>query len=290
MSEYILSGMSVFDLEKKADEIKAIYDEYGIIIFPAILLNDDAFKKFHRELSLIFDEILSRHSKGALPKDLGDKLVNLNRLCPLDGKIITDLGTQPNKINSFNLIKYSVWMDKLLLSLFGKQSILATPQAGDTLHFFAPGEAFRRYNLPPHQDYQYLMQSPKQATCYLGLSNYKDDVGGLRFWEKSHKLGILKSHKNKFGSFEVTNYENVLRDFNIADFHWNPGDLGFFDSLLVHSSIPNYSKDNGRVVQIFRFSDINNPLSLAINYRSTCYERRSVGFEEVHPDLYQTVE
>ena len=134
------------------------------------------------------------------------------------------------------------------------------------------------------------MQSPDQVTCYIGLSKLKDDVGGLAFWEKSHKLGILKSHKNEFGSFEVTNHENVLRDFKIAEFQWNTGDLGFFDSLLVHSSIPNYSKDSGRVVQIFRFSDINNSTSQSMNYRSTCYERRGVAFEDVYPELYQTVE
>ena len=116
MSDYILSGMSVSDLERKANEIKAIYDEYGIVIFPSILENDNAFQKFHTELGFIFDEVLARHSKSAIPKDLGDKLVKLNSLSPLDGKILTDLGTQPNKFNSFNLIKYSAWMEKVYLS------------------------------------------------------------------------------------------------------------------------------------------------------------------------------
>jgi hypothetical protein len=87
--------------------------------------------------------------------------------------------------------------------IYGNKNILVTPQSGDTLHFFPPGSEFYKYNLPPHQDYQYLMQSPSQITFYMGLSKYKDDVGGLRIWEKSHKLGILPTTTNEFGSFEV---------------------------------------------------------------------------------------
>jgi hypothetical protein len=76
--------------------------------------------------------------------------VLLNKTFAQDGKILTDLGTQPNKFNSFNSLKYSTWLNEILVQLFGEQAILVTPQAGDTLHFFAPGETFRRYNLPPH--------------------------------------------------------------------------------------------------------------------------------------------
>jgi ectoine hydroxylase-related dioxygenase (phytanoyl-CoA dioxygenase family) len=163
---------------------------------------------------------------------------------------------------------------------------MVTPQAGDTLHFFPPGDVFHQYNLPPHQDYQYLMQSPSQITFYMGLSDYKENVGGLRIWEKSHQLGILKSHKNKFGAYEITNYEEALKNHHFFDYMWNDGDFGIFNSLLAHSSIPNMALDASRVVQIFRFSDINNKISESFDYRSTCYNRRSVFFSDVHSDLY----
>ena len=285
--DYILENFTSLSVIQNKRQISELYNHFGVVIFPKLLSEDFFFRGYVNDLSRIFDEVLSRHTNDGKPRDLGDKLALLNSLSPLDGKILTDLGTQPNKFNSFNLIKYSVWLNDLLLELFGNEAIMVTPQAGDTLHFFAPGEAFRRYNLPPHQDYQYLMQSPKQITCYLGLSDYKADVGGLAFWEGSHKLGVLKSHKNNFGSYEISDYENILCDFELSEFFWNPGDFAIFDSLLVHSSIQNFSVENGRVVQIFRFSDANNDTSRKINYRSTCYERRGVKFEDVHPNLFE---
>jgi hypothetical protein len=285
--EYILENLTPSSIIQSKKKIKELYREFGVVIFPKLLLEDFDFLRYINHLGWIFDEILRRHTSGKIPADFGDKLTLLNKLSPLDGKILTDLGTQPNKFNSFNLLKYSGWLNDLLVELFGEQAVLVTPQAGDTLHFFAPGEAFRRYNLPPHQDYQYLMQSPSQLTCYLGLSNHKADVGGLSFWERSHNLGVLRSNKNNFGSYEVSDYENILSDFESADFFWNPGDFAIFDSLLVHRSIPNYSVESGRVVQIFRFSDVNNDLSRKINYMSTCYERRSIKFEDVYPSLFE---
>jgi len=286
--EYILKNLKPNTVNKHKEEIKEIYNKYGVVIFPNLLSNDSNFLRYTTDLSRIFDEILRRYTQESIPTDLGEKLVLLNKTFAQDGKILTDLGTQPNKFNSFNSLKYSTWLNEILVQLFGEQAILTTPQAGDTLHFFAPGETFRRYNLPPHQDYPYLMQSSKQVTCYLGLSAYRANVGGLSFWEKSNNLGILKAHKNNFGSYEVSNYENVLSSFQTAEFFWNPGDFAVFDSLLVHSSIPNHSIESGRVVQIFRFSDLNNDLSREINYRSTCYERRGVRFEDVHTNLFES--
>jgi hypothetical protein len=285
--EYILENLTPSSIIQSKKKIKELYREFGVVIFPKLLLEDFVFLRYINHLGWIFDEILCRHTSGKIPADFGDKLTLLNKLSPLDGKILTDLGTQPNKFNSFNLLKYSGWLNDLLVELFGEHAVLVSPQAGDTLHLFAPGEAFRRYNLPPHQDYQYLMQSPSQLTCYLGLSNYKADVGGLSFWERSHNLGVLRSNKNNFGSYQVSDYENILSDFESANFFWNPGDFAIFDSLLVHRSIPNYSVESGRAVQIFRFSDVNNDLSRKINYRSTCYERRGVKFEDVHPSLFE---
>lgn len=45
-----------------------------------------------------------------------------------------------------------------------EKALIVSPPAGDTLHLFPPGRQFRKYNLPPHQDYQYLMQLPAQIT------------------------------------------------------------------------------------------------------------------------------
>jgi hypothetical protein len=286
MTAYVLEGYTPQRLIDEVQRLVEIYREYGVLVFPKLLADDVEFHRFKTDLSRIFDEVIGRHDQGPRPDDLGEKLVMLAGHKAIDGKIITDLGTQPNKFNTFNRIKYSDYVDRFLRALYGEDAVLMTPQAGDTLHFFPPGEVFHRYNLPAHQDYQYLMQSPEQITFYIGLSAYADGVGGLRIWEKSHKLGVLKSIKNENGAFEIEDYERALQGHASFDYTWNAGDFGIFDSLLAHSSIPNTSTDRGRVVQIFRFSDINNDVARSYDYRSTVYERRGVAFTDVHPDLF----
>jgi hypothetical protein len=285
MKEYILEGYNPKLLIRNKEHIARLYHEYGVVIFSNFFKKDKVFKSYINDLNWTFDEIISRHSPKSTPKDLGDKLVRLNKFKPIDGKIITNLGTQHNKFNSFNRIKYSNYVNDIINEIYGPESVLVTPQAGDTLHFFPPGNEFFKYNLPAHQDYQYLMQSPSQITFYMGLSKHKDDVGGLRIWEKSHKLGILPTTTNEFGSFEVKDYETVLKDFEVLDYNWNVGDFGLFDSLISHSSIPNISKNSGRIVQIFRFSDINNAQAKTYDFKSVVYKREGITFADYHSSL-----
>jgi hypothetical protein len=285
MKPYILPNYNPDILIQNKKYVAELYNEYGVVIFPNFFKNNDIFQSYIDDLNWVFKEIISRHSNDIIPDDTGDKLVMLNQLKSIDGKIITNLGTQHNKFNSFNRIKYSNYISSILKEIYNNESILVTPQSGDTLHFFPPGNEFYKYNLPPHQDYQYLMQSPSQITFYMGLSNYKDNVGGLRIWEKSHKLGILPSTTNEFGAFEVADYKNILKDFETLDYGWNIGDFGFFDSLISHSSIPNISQNNGRIVQIFRFSDINNCEAKKYNFKSTVYKREGIEFADHHSSL-----
>ena len=283
---YILTGRTVETLLKDADEIRALYDEYGVVIFPGLFTAYAPFIRYRNELCALLSWLIRRHSDEPLPDDAGERLAVLAKHKAADGKVLTDLGTQPNKLFSFNQIKYADWVRSILETLYGTEAILATPQAGDTLHFFPPGETFHRYNLPAHQDYQYLMQSPRQITFYTGLSNYKEGVGGLRFWEKSHKLGILTSTKNSNGAYEVHDSESVLSTHTACDYHWNTGDFGLFDSLLCHSSIPNTTHGAARIVQIFRYSDLNDDTARSYHFYSTAYERRGIHFTDTHPDLY----
>lgn len=286
MRSFVLDGFSPERLVHEKARVAQLYHEYGVVIFPSFFVADKAFSRFKHDLSWGLDEVIAKYSEVTPPADLGDKLSMLAKFNIADGKVITDLGTQPNKFNSFNLIKYSSWIDALLTEIFPKDAVLATPQAGDTLHFFPPGEEFHRYNLPPHQDYHYLMQSPEQITFYAALSEYRDQVGGLKVWEKSHQLGILDASKNRFGAFEIFNSSDVLKDLEVFNYEWNVGDFAIFNSLLAHSSIPNISPEYSRIVQIFRFSNLNNQIARQYDFRSTSYPRRSALFTDYHPEHY----
>lgn len=287
MKPWILAGLTVNDLSRRLDEIGDCYAEYGVVVFPGLLRNDPDLAAYLRSIRFLFARILQRYgSTVGMDDDLGDILVRLKRLAPLEGRIVADMGTQPNKLVAANRIKFSEWVTLLLEQIFGPAAVLATPHAGDTLHFFMPGEEFHRYNLPIHQDYQYLMQSPRQATLYLGLSRPYPDVGGLEYWPGSHKLGVLPTDRNENGSFRVVNGEELMDGYPADQYLWDVGDVSLFDSLLCHRSIPNTSSDRGRSVQIFRFSDLNVDVAERYNWRSTVYERRGVHFEQEHPDLF----
>ena len=287
MRPYIIKNASIRDLEVCKKEFVDLYHEYGVVIFPGLLKEHPLFASYLDALRYMFRVLLARHGvKVTDTHDLGDLLVRLNAVQPIDGKIITDMGTQPNKLVDFNRLKYSQLVSSVLSAVHPQDAIMATPQAGDTLHFFAPGERYLRYNLPIHQDYPYLMQSPQQITFYLSMSKYHEGVGGLEYWEKSHKLGVLKCEKNKYGAFEVQHGEQLMADYAKASYHWNVGDFAFFDSLLCHKSIPNSTQSHGRVVQIFRFSNIKHPTAERYNWYSTAYNnRRGVDFENEFPEL-----
>jgi len=241
------------------------------------------------ELDYVFDDLIKRKlGQNSRDLEIGEKLTLLVSHNPALGRVIANLGTQPNKFFSFNRLKHSAYLLAFLQKVWGENALVVSPPAGDTLHLFPPSKAFYRYNLPPHQDYQYLMQSPAQITMYYGISAYKKDVGGLRIWEKSHRLGIMPSTKNEHGAFEIYNWEEVLRDFSTRDYNWTTGDFGIFDSLLAHSSIQNQTKSQSRVVQIFRFSNINNDVARSYDFGPTTYarEHHSKDFVKEHAELF----
>jgi len=287
MKEYVFPNYDISKFRANLSEIVDVYNAYGVVIFPGFLKSDENYLQYIQELEGVFDDVILRKlGKETKGMEIGEKLTTLASMDPILGKIIAGLGTQHNKIFSFNKVKYAAYIEEFLKKVWGQASIIATPHAGDTLHLFPPGKKFHRYNLPPHQDYQYLMQSPRQITMYFGVSEYSDGVGGLRIWEKSHVHGILPSHKDENGAFEVHDWEARLDGHELHDFSWNKGDFGIFDSLLAHSSIPNVTDDKSRIVQIFRYSDLNNDISRSYDFGSTTYAREGKSFVEEHADLF----
>jgi hypothetical protein len=291
MSHYIFPNYSIEKFLKNLDELVKVFNKFGVIILPGLLNSEKNYLNHMHELDGVFDDIINRHlNKNSRGLEIGEKLTLMASINPSYGKIISNLGSQPNKFFSFNQLKHSYFLRAFLQKVWGEEkSLIVSPPAGDTLHLFPPIKDFQKYNLPPHQDYQYLMQSPAQITMYYGISKNHKDVGGLRIWEKSHRLGILKSTKNKHGAFEIHDHKEVLRDFSFKDYNWNRGDFGIFDSLLAHSSIPNQTKNRSRIVQIFRFSNINNDIARSYDFAPKTYarEHHSKDFEEIHKNLYE---
>ncbi len=286
--EYILNGLTPLNVEKSLDEINELIHEYGVVIFPNFYSSDDTYLRFYKDLQKSINFICENHGLGVEVGELGEALSRVLNQNPEVGRLIANLGTQPNKFASFNELKFSSLLSQIASNYFGTSSLVMTPQAGDTLHIFPPGNRFHQYNLPIHQDYQYLMQSPSQLTFYLGISEYKENVGGLRFWERSHADGVIRSTKNQNGAYVLQDESFDPHRYEEVTTAWNSGDLGIFHSLLCHSSIPNTSNDHTRIVQIFRFSDCNDEIAKSYDFQSTSYPRRGVEFESVHSELFSS--
>ena len=284
---WLFPDMTLEALPRHADAIKAAYQRHGLAVFPGMLKDFPPLHGYLNAARYLFDRILRRHGECVAPvEDLGDIIVRLKTIAPLEGRIVADMGTMHNKFVEANRLKYADFVMDLLRLAFGPDAVLATPQAGDTLHLFMPGEEFHRYNLPVHQDYPYLMQSQRQATLYLGLSNPHPEAGCLEFWPGSQTLGVLKCAFNRNGSFEVVDAERVLQDFPRERYFWEIGDVGLFDSLMCHRSVPSTAPDVGRVVQIFRYSDLRSEEAATYDWQSAIYHRRGAMFEETFPELF----
>ena len=122
------------------------------------------------------------------------------------------------------------------------------------------GEENFKYNLPIHQDFQYLMQSSSQLTFWLNITdNTNKNAGGIRLYPKTNKLGIAETKKDINGHYEVIDEKYPQVNLNNFTSSKNTAfELYAVDSLTWHKSLHNISKDSVRITYIFRFSDIGS--------------------------------
>lgn len=280
LQKFIFPGRNLRTLNDDPKELQQVFNEYGVLIFPKLLEYELIEHAYIRDIKWLLHKLVPNLPHCSLDEAL--ELVAKKDKSLL--KHVAGLGTQPNQLVSANELKFNHKFMELAKSLLGPSSVIGTPSAGDTLHIFPPGTDMHKYNLPIHQDYQYLMQSPKQLTYYINFTEKNPDIGGVSFWPKSHKEGIKFSHRNENGSWEIISGIHSYAQYDIV---WDVGDLAIFDSLTWHKSIPNTSKSRCRMVQLFRFSDLNNAEAKKYNWKSTTYKRENVLFEEHHKDLYK---
>lgn len=288
MNKVIFNNLTVPDLVKNKGNFREIFEHSGILVFPGILKNDPLFLEYRNDLGKFFDFFNNKTNDPQVSAEtLDEKLTALSKTKVESGKYIADLGTQPIKLVSGNRFKFRDEFIEIARTLFGDLALLGTPAAGDTLHLFPPSEKFFQYNLPIHQDYQYLMQSPQQLTFWINMGATRADVGGVTFWLGSHKPGIAKSTKNKLNQFQTVVSKEEEENFQTLTISAGEGDLVIMHSLLWHRSDENYSKNHSRIAQIFRFSDLRDSTSEEYLWRSTSYNRAlSLKYEDQHSDLF----
>ena len=157
-------------LERAEDELAAEFRREGVLVLPGILARDPLFLDYVAELRAL---LLALYAQAGRQPDepaslatLTTELARTHR--PLVGRIY-DIGTGPAKLLSALRLKLHPTFMALAQAVFGPGAVVASPALSDTLHVFPPGAENFRFNLPIHQDYPYLMQSPAQITLWLSL-------------------------------------------------------------------------------------------------------------------------
>lgn len=113
----------------------------------------------------------------------------------------------------------------------------------------------------PHQDYYYWRKhKPNQFAVFLCIDANTKTNGCLRIIPRSHKLGLLKHHK-EFPTIEnelhwACNITPEMKKSEVS-FIGKPGDVILFSSLTIHRSKPNKS-DQSRRSLIFEYDQLNN--------------------------------
>jgi hypothetical protein len=280
------------------NEIQAFH-EAGIIHAPRAFDGDSVLERYLEDLRWASRQLLRRagakvHEDWTLDQLLTNLLQVEEGVLP---RFLNGLGSHPVKFVSGNLLKYDARLLKVLSSLFGDGVVLASPFMSDSLAFnltpaLLPARAQSKHqSLPIHQDFPYMMQSARQLVVWIPLSEQRPNVGGIHCWLGSHGAGIWSQRKTG-DYYEVdTNVEVLDAKYSREFVPWQKGDLFVFDSMLLHQTVPNTSQLDNRIVQIFRFSDLNDASGERFCWRSTSYidrsttNRKAVSFEEIYPAL-----
>jgi hypothetical protein len=203
------------------------------------------------------------------------------------GKIY-DIGTRPMKFMSGRSLFFAAEIEKVLGEFFTTdthQPLLVTPYNGETLHVFPPGEENFRYNLPVHQDYPYLLQSSRQLTFWLNLTdNSEGKAGGIRVFPGTHRHGVAKTFAGEHGHYEVAT--DRYPDFDPSACNDSKGglfEMYAVDSLTWHTSLRNETEDQVRITYIFRISDISGVERIPFGMDRATGQAR---FEDFHAELY----
>jgi hypothetical protein len=259
----------------------------GLLVFPHLLRGDalfDAFVADVRRLVGMLGERAGLSFDAGLPLDR--MVTNLAARDRAALGVVYDLGTQPNKLISGHELKAHPAFIEFARAVFGPEALLATPALSDTLHVFPPGEENFRYNLPVHQDYPYLLQSPRQFTVWINLGTARDGVGGITVWPGSHRDEVRRTTTTRLGHLESLVTARDLERYESLDLTSDAGDVVIMSAHLLHRSNRNTTENESRVVQLFRYSDLADERAAAFAWASA--ERRTAPkatFADLYPAL-----
>ena len=114
-----------------------------------------------------------------------------------------------------------------------------------------------------HQDTRYITIRPTGTIAFLALSPTNTDSGTVSVIPGSHKGEILPHADTHDKDSILTRGQYITAEFdksNIAPLQLRPGECGFFDHNIIHSSGPNHTDDRRLVMLMGYFATHSKPM------------------------------
>jgi ectoine hydroxylase-related dioxygenase (phytanoyl-CoA dioxygenase family) len=283
---FVFEEFSFNDLSKYNE----IFSEFGALVFKGLLRGERIFESYLSDLKTITRKYQEKHQIQSNHSDLSLSLTELAKAHRPSIGNIYDLGTRPGKLASENQLRYHPKVFSIVERIFGENALIAHPLGGDTLHIYPPGAENDRFYLPVHQDFPYLMQSPRQLTAWISLSDSENPaIGGLTLFLKSHKNGLRKCTETSTGLLEVVLDDGELDLYERFDCIGDVGDFVLIDTMLLHVSMKNTTIDKTRITQLYRYSDLASDDAFRYEWKSAQGVSPGANFADFYPELITSV-
>lgn len=285
--ELTFPGKTLADLSKDQESIASLFREAGALYFPKLLCREEGFLRYVADLGRLTNTLGAEIGLSwSSDLRLEERLTILAEANRRSVGAIYDIGTRPAKLISAAGVKFHPHLLSLMAACFGGNPLLAFPTLSDTLHVFPPGEENYKYNLPIHQDFPYLLQSPEQITVWISLSAKAEGAGGITVWPTTQKLGIVRHRKNDLGHYESVLPEAELARYPSLCVEADFGDVLIANSLCLHRSEPNRTSDQTRITQLFRYSNLACAEAARHRWVSSEYTNLGELFPRLYPDCF----
>lgn len=126
---------------------------------------------------------------------------------------------------------------------------------------------------PIHQDYRFIQGSIDTLTTWLPLSAAPPEIGGLRVFAGSPRLGVLPVKASDGPGMMRAEADENHPEWRTTTYQ--PGDVLLFSSLTVHGAMPNKTRQL-RLSADFRYQAVTAPMAV---------DALGTGKPHYHPDV-----
>ena len=159
-----------------------------------------------------------------------------------------------------------------------------------------------KYHFDWHQDYPYNIISQSAVTFWVPLTDVTLETGAIRILPKSHhnihpvkgKTSYAPGEKGDAAShltYKLDNPDMDALESESISIPVKAGNILVFNSLVLHRSGNNLSKNLNRWVSIFRMGDLYDKNLVSRDFFCSRPNKPNTmaGFSQVHPELFSNL-